>query len=216
VGASDGPALRSLFPGESRGPVGVSMMYRETWRPSQLDPGLRRGTVTPRARSAFALLLALLVLLFPAAAPAQTFPQFTNFVVDRANIIPAATEAQLNRTLLALQHRTRHQLAIATVPSLEGHPIVEYSVGLARRWGVGRAHYDDGVLILVAPNERKARIEVGYGLEATLTDPRCAEIMRNLMVPAFARGDYAGGIVAGVRAVIARLDAAAPLETAGR
>lgn len=162
-----------------------------------------------------ALLVLLLCVLGTSPAYAQTFPKFTNFVVDQANILPAGTERQLNAKLAGLQRRTRHQLAIVTIPSLQGHAIEQYSVTLARRWGIGRAHYDDGVLLLVAPNERKVRIEVGYGLEATLTDPRCAEIIRNLMLPRFKKGDLPGGISAGADSIIARLMTAAPLESSG-
>lgn len=161
-----------------------------------------------------ALLALLIVILAPAAAPAQTFPKFTNFVVDQANIIPPTAEQRLDRRLADLQRRTRHQLAIVTVASLEGYAINDYSLRLARTWGVGRRHYDDGVLLIVAPNERRVRIEVGYGLEATLTDPRCAEIIRDLIVPHFKVNDMAGGIAAGTDAIVARLNSAAPLEKA--
>jgi uncharacterized protein len=157
-------------------------------------------------------LLALLLLILPAAAPAQTFPKFTNFVVDQADVIPPGAEARLDRELADLQRRTRHQLAIVTVTSLEGRDISDYTLRLARAWGVGRRHYDDGVVLLVAPNEHKVRIEVGYGLEATLTDPRCAEIIRDRILPRFKSQDMPGGIAAGADAIIARLNAAAPLE----
>ena len=162
------------------------------------------------------IMLVLAILLAPAAAVAQTFPKFANFVVDQANIIPPADEARLNRTLADLQRRTRHQLAIATVPSLQGLAVNDYSIRLARLWGLGRKRYNDGVLILVAPNEHKVRIEVGYGLEATLTDPRCSIIIQQTMLPLFIKGDFSGGINAGTRAIIARLNTAAPLELAGQ
>jgi uncharacterized protein len=162
------------------------------------------------------LLLMLAALLAPVTAHAQSFPKFTAFVVDQANIIPSADEARLNLTLADLQQRTRHQLVIATVPSLQGFAINDYSLRLAREWGIGRKRYNDGVLILVAPNERKVRIEVGYRLEATLTDPRCAAIIQDMMLPLFRRGDFSGGIAAGTRVIIARLNSAAPLEIAGQ
>jgi len=158
--------------------------------------------------------LALFLSLLALPATAQTFPQFTNFVVDQADILPAAAEARLNAKLADLQRRTRHQLAIVTVSSLQGYSINDYTLWLARTWGVGRRHYDDGVVLLVAPKEHKVRIEVGYGLEATLTDPRCAEIIRDRIVPRFKRNDLPGGIQAGADAIVARLNDAAPLERA--
>lgn len=159
-----------------------------------------------------ALLAVLLAILFPAAASTQTFPKFTNFVVDQANIIPARTERRLDEKLSDLRHRTRHQLAIVTVSSLQGYDINDYANRLGRTWGVGRRHYDDGVLMVIAPNEHKVRIEVGYGLEATLTDPRCAEIIRDQILPRFKLQDFPGGITAAADAIIARLASAAPLE----
>ena len=160
------------------------------------------------------VLALLLAIQFPAVATAQTFPKFTNFVVDQAGIIPDAAEHSLDRKLSDLQRRTRHQLAIVTVSSLQGYEIADYSNRLGRTWGVGRRHFDDGVLLVVAPREHRVRIEVGYGLEATLTDPRCAEIIRNLILPHFKRQDFPGGIAAGTDAIIARLNVAAPLEKA--
>lgn len=171
-------------------------------------------TLSHKGRGLLLAVLAILLLLLPAAAWAQTFPKFTNFVVDQADIIPPKTEAQLDRKLGELQRRTHHQLAIVTVPSLQGYDINDYSIRLARNWGVGRRHYDDGVLLIVAPNEHRVRIEVGYGLEATLTDPRCAEIVRDLILPRFKADDMPGGIAAGADAIIARLNSAAPLEKA--
>ena len=159
-------------------------------------------------------LVLLFATLFPAVSTAQTFPKFTNFVVDQADIIPDDAERRLDRKLSDLQRRTRHQLAIVTVSSLQGYEIADYSNRMGRTWGVGRRHFDDGVLLVVAPHERRVRIEVGYGLEATLTDPRCAEIIRNLILPHFKRQDFPGGIAAGTDAIIARLNAAAPLEKA--
>lgn len=172
------------------------------------------AALRPRWLSWRQVSLALLVFVLAPAAPPQTFPKFANFVVDQANVIPDKAEQQLDRKLAELQRRTRHQLAIATVTSLEGHEINDYSIRLARTWGIGRRHYNDGVLLLVAPNEHKVRIEVGYGLEATLTNPRCAEIIRNTILPRFKADDMVGGIAAGADAIIARLNSAAPLEKA--
>jgi uncharacterized protein len=158
--------------------------------------------------------LAALLGLITKPVVAQTFPRFTNFVVDQAGILSPPAEARLNARLAKLQRKTRHQLAIVTVSSLQGYSINDYTLRLSRTWGVGRRRYDDGVVLLVAPREHKVRIEVGYGLEATLTDPRCAEIIRDRIVPRFKRNDFPGGIEAGADAIIARLNNAAPLEKA--
>lgn len=154
-----------------------------------------------------AMLALLLLVLLPATAQADpAFPKFTNFVVDQAEVIPKGAEHQLNQKLATLQRRTQHQLVVATVASLQGYPINEFSLKLANSWGVGRRGYDDGVLLLVAPGERRVRIEVGYGLETTLTDLRCAAIIRDQILPRFRAGDISGGISAGADAIVARLD----------
>lgn len=129
-------------------------------------------------------------------------------VTDAADILPPAAEAALTQQLTAFEQRTRHQMVVVTVPSLEGRDVADYTRALANRWGIGRREEDDGVVLLVAPNERKARIEVGRGLETTLTNELCAEIMNARMIPRFSDGDYTGGIDAGVEALIARLESA--------
>jgi uncharacterized protein len=180
----------------------------------------REASRRPRARSAGRTLAPIslpLALLAPVApTPAQTFPKFSSYVVDQANIIPPDEEARLTALLGDFERRTKHQLAIATVPSLQGLPIDTYSLRLARKWGVGRKVHNDGVILLVAPQERKVRIEVGYGLERTLTDQRCAVIIRDRIIPSFKAGNFPAGITAGARAIIARLDVAPTPKMAGR
>ncbi|MCJ1960630.1 TPM domain-containing protein [Novosphingobium mangrovi (ex Hu et al. 2023)] len=138
------------------------------------------------------------------SAPAPALA-LTGRVVDAANILSAQEEDVLSDRLAALEARTGHQMVVATTPDLQGQAIAHYSLALARAWRIGRAHHDDGVLILVAPHEKSARIEVGYGLEDQLTDPLCAEIMDDVMVPRFRKSDYAAGLSAGVDALIALL-----------
>ena len=96
-------------------------------------------------------------------------------------------------------------MVIVTTPSLNGQKIEDFGVRLGRTWGIGRKGINDGVLLIVAPNEHKVRIEVGYGLEKTLSDPICAQIIRNEIIPRFHRGDIAGGIGAGALAIIDRI-----------
>ena len=151
----------------------------------------------------FAFLLCLVALAAPAAA--QTFPPLTGRVVDQAHLLTPAQIADLTGKSEALEAQSRRQLVIATVNSLEGDSIEDYGYRLGRAWGIGQKGKDNGVILLVAPNERKARIEVGYGATVFLTDAMSSIIIRNSMVPRFKAGDYGGGIVAGADAIIQQM-----------
>ena len=159
-------------------------------------------------------LLALLLLLLAAPLAAQEFPALSGRVVDAANILPPDIEAQISARSEAVEKQTGAQLVVATVPSLDGLEIEDYGYRLGRHWGIGQkrqssangpASGDNGVILLVAPNERRVRIEVGYGLEPTLTDALSNQIIQNDILPPFREGGYARGIEAGVDAVIAQL-----------
>ena len=128
-------------------------------------------------------------------------------VVDRANLIPADDEAALEVSLAAVERDAGPQFVVVTVPSLGGRSIEDFGVALGRQWGIGHARRNDGVLLIVAPNERKVRIEVGYGLEASLKDERCAEIIQRDILPRFRESDFVGGIEAGAASIIERLRA---------
>lgn len=142
--------------------------------------------------------------LIATSASAQTYPSLNGRpVADAANIIPADREAALNARLLEYERTTGHQLAIVTVASLEDYAIEDYSIGLARKLKLGNQDADDGVLYLIAPNERESRIEVGYGLEPILTDADTS-IMQQQGNDAFRAGDYAGGIANVAYAVMAK------------
>ena len=160
-------------------------------------------------RTAFFLLL-LLGIAFPAVA--QEFPPLTGRVVDAANILPPAEEQALTRELAQFERETRRQLVVVTVPDLQDYPIEDYGYRLGREWGIGREGEDDGAILLVAPNERKVRVEVGYGLEPYLTDGLSHLIIQSEILPRFRDGDLAGGIAAGVRAITEQL--ALPAEEA--
>ena len=138
---------------------------------------------------------------------AQEFPKLTGRVVDAANIIPPAEEAALAAKLAALEGASTRQLVVATVSDLQGYPIEDYGYQLGREWGIGQAEANNGVILLVAPNDRKVRIEVGYGLEPILTDALSSQIIQNQILPRFREGDYPGGISAGADAIIAQLQA---------
>ena len=159
------------------------------------------------------LACALIALAFPATA--QTFPKFTGFVVDSANVLPPATEAELTAKLDALQRDTKRQLVVATVPDLQGYPIEEYGYKLGRAWGVGMRDVNNGAILLVAPNERKVRIEVGTGLDPIVTDALSSVTINQTILPRFKAGDLPGGIVAGAD-VIANQLRASPEEAQAR
>lgn len=146
--------------------------------------------------------LAALCLLAGAAFAELTFPPLTGRVVDAAHVLDPATLAALDAKLAAQEARATDQLVVATVPSLQGTSIEDYANRLFRAWQIGQAKKNNGVLLLVAPSERKVRIEVGYGLEGILTDAVSATIIRNAVVPAFKSGDMAAGIVKGTDAII--------------
>ncbi|MEQ1498765.1 MAG: TPM domain-containing protein [Novosphingobium sp.] len=156
------------------------------------------------ARIAGALLW-LAALLAPGWAAAQTFPPLTGPVVDAANVIPADVEARMTQKLLAFNQQSGRQLQVATVTDLQGYEISDYGYQLGRAWGIGDKERNDGALLLIAPSERKVRIEVGYGLEATLTDALSSQIIRKEIVPRFKAGDMPGGIEAGTDALIKQL-----------
>ncbi|HEX8625465.1 MAG TPA: TPM domain-containing protein [Allosphingosinicella sp.] len=152
-------------------------------------------------------LLPLLLLLVAAPAAAQDFPKLTGRVVDAANIIPPADEAALTQKLEAVETASSRQLVVATVPSLQGYDIADFGYQLGRTWGIGQKGANNGMILLVAPNERKVRIDVGYGLEPIMTDALSHQIITQQILPAFKRGDYPGGINAGTDAIIEQLRA---------
>ncbi|MEO9131005.1 MAG: TPM domain-containing protein [Sphingomonas sp.] len=138
----------------------------------------------------------------PVAPAGYEFPALSGRVVDAANLLPATTRTAITRKLAALEHRTAHQFVVVTVPGLGGHSIENYGVMLGRTWRIGRKGINDGVLLIVAPVERKVRIEVGYGLERALRDEEARAIIDSAILPAFRTGDFPRGIVAGVDGII--------------
>jgi uncharacterized protein len=154
-------------------------------------------------------LLALLVIAVPASA--QTFPKFTGFVVDNANVLSPAQEASLTAKLDALQKDTKRQLVVATIADTQGYPLDEYGYKLGRAWGVGLKDANNGAILFVAPNnpagQRGPRLEVGYGLEPILTDALASVIINQQMMPRLRAGDVPQAMEAGADAVIAQLRA---------
>jgi uncharacterized protein len=147
------------------------------------------------------ILIALfaLLLFIPAAAQADpTFPPLSGRVVDEAHILQPDQVAALDAKLAGFEQSTKQQLVVATIPDLQGYDIADYGYRLGRAWGIGQKGVNNGVVLVVAPNERRMRIEVGYGLEGVLTDALSNRIIGQQIRPAFKANDYAGGINAGV------------------
>ena len=161
-----------------------------------------------------ALLGLLLALASVSRAHAQDFPKLTGRVVDGADLLSPADEAALTEKLQALEQASSRQLVVATVPDLQGYEIEDYGYRLGRAWGIGQSEADNGTILIVAPNARKVRIEVGYGLEGIITDGLSALIIQNQILPRFRENDYPGGINAGADAIIQQLQA--PPEEAER
>ncbi|HYC17307.1 MAG TPA: YgcG family protein [Pseudolabrys sp.] len=133
---------------------------------------------------------------------ALNLPALTGRVVDQANIIQPATRSAIEQKLADLEAKSGIQIAVATVTSLEGQDIEPYANELFRSWKLGEKTKNNGVLLLVAPNEHRVRIEVGYGLEGTLTDALSRVIIANAITPRFKAGDFSGGVSRGVDDII--------------
>lgn len=154
------------------------------------------------------LMVLLLLLLGGGPLAAQDMPpRPAGPVYDGANVIDPAAEQALDRRLRQYNRDTGRAVIVATVPSLAGLTIEMYAVELFESWGISGEKTDEGVLLLVAPEDRELRIESGYGTTAALTDALSGRIIRNTIVPRFREGDFSGGIVAGVDAIIGVLDA---------
>jgi uncharacterized protein len=158
-------------------------------------------------RGLFANMFALGAMLFalilaPAAHAAMSFPALTGRVVDDANVLSDDTKNQLTQLLAQEEKQTKNQIVVVTLQSLGGYPLEDFGYQLGRHWGIGQKGKNTGALIIVVPSEHKVRIEVGYGLEGVLTDAASKVVIDRYMVPAFKRGDYNGGVLAGTNAVL--------------
>ena len=165
------------------------------------------------------LVLALCVAVSAAWAAEPAFPALTGRVVDQADILTPETEARLTGDLAVLEQASGDQVVVATVRSLQGLSIEEFANLLFRHWQLGGAEKDNGALLLVAPNERKVRVEVGYGLEGVLTDAAASTVVQSLVLPRFRAGDLQGGVEAGTRGLLELLRPegdAAPSEWDGQ
>lgn len=185
-------------------------MHSLTPQQAGVVPALRSaGAMLSRAlllrQAVSLLLLAAALLLGSTIAQAQEFPPLTGRVVDAANILSPETEAALTTKLATLETQSQRQFVVATVPDLQGYDVSDYGYQLGRHWGIGDKERNDGVVLLIAPNERKMNISVGYGLEPVLTDALSGTIIRNDITPRFKDGDFDGGVTAGADAIIRQL-----------
>jgi uncharacterized protein len=158
-----------------------------------------------RGSRLFALVVACLIVLVPVLALAQTFPALTGRVVDAANLLRPEERTALEAKLKAYEDKTTDQVVVATVPTLGDLTVEDYGNRLFRQWQLGQKKNNNGALLLVAPKERKVRIEVGYGLEGALTDALSKVIITTAIAPQFQKGNFAGGIDAGIDAMLSIL-----------
>ena len=159
-------------------------------------------------RNTLALLVSVLLTLaalVPGLASAQTFPALTGPVVDQANVIPDDVETRIGQKLVALKTQSQRQLQVVTVASLEDYDIADYSNRLFRSWQLGDKERNDGVMLVIAPNQRRMRIEVGYGMEPIVTDGFSFLVINKIITPKFKAGDLPGGIEAGTDALIEQM-----------
>jgi uncharacterized protein len=149
--------------------------------------------------------LVVLFVLLPLAATAKDIPPLTGRIVDQANLLTADQKQRIEAKLAAFEKETTDQVAVLTLDSLDGEAIEDYANKVGRAWALGQKGKDNGVLLLVAKQDRKMRIEVGYGLEGALPDALAHRIQEEEILPRFRNGDYAGGIEAGMTAIMAAI-----------
>ncbi len=149
------------------------------------------------------IFLYLVLLLFQAvAAPALDIPKLQSRVTDLAGVLTPEQIAGLESKLQDLENTDSTQVGVLIIPSLEGEDLEDYSIHVAEAWKLGQKGRDNGAILLISMKDRAVRIEVGYGLEPTLTDLRSNRIIRNAIIPRFREGDFFGGIDAGVTGII--------------
>jgi uncharacterized protein len=157
-------------------------------------------------KKALFLAFAIVPLLMAPIAMGVDVPYLTGRLTDNAKLLSPDINRAITEMLKAHEERTTNQIAVLTVESLEGENIEEYAASVFQEWKLGQKGKDNGILVIVAPNERRMRIEVGYGLEGSLPDARAGDIIRNYMTPRFKKGDYNGGIQEGVKAIVSLLE----------
>lgn len=144
------------------------------------------------------LAVVMMIACIGGAIGEPSFPALTGRIVDQAGILDPAARARIEAKLQDLESKTTTQLVVVTLKSLQGYDIADYGYQLGRKWGIGQKGQNNGALLIVAPAERRVRIEVGYGLEGSLTDAVSRLIISNAILPRFRTGDFSGGVERGV------------------
>ena len=160
----------------------------------------------PVRRSVARSVVGLVLALATGIAQGIDVPYMTGRIVDNAEILSQGARQQIEAKIRAHEDKTTNQLAVLTVPSLQGETVEQAATAVFDAWKLGRKDKDNGVLVLVSPAERRLRIEVGYGLEGTLTDVAAGRIIRNVITPRFKEGNYDGGLIEGTSAIVAQLE----------
>jgi len=150
--------------------------------------------------------VAALLLAIGAAVAETDVPYLTGRVVDNAEVLKPATRERIAALSKAHEDKTTNQVVVLTIPTLGGESVEEFANRVFQSWKLGQKGKDNGVLVVVAPQDRKMRIEVGYGLEGTLPDVTASRIIRNVMTPAFRANDFDKGVGEGVAAIVATLE----------
>ena len=165
-----------------------------------MPPRYHMQRMVTRAR--WCAIVLLLAFAAPILAAEPQYPRLTGRVVDEAGILSPSTLDELTRMLAKDEQATGQQVVVVTLPSLQGYSIEEFGYQLGRHWGIGQKDKNTGALLIVAPNEHKVRIEVGYGLEGELTDAQSSVIIQRDILPQFRRGDFNAGVLAGTRSIL--------------
>ncbi len=153
-------------------------------------------------RAQWCAIVLLLAFAAPILAAEPQYPRLTGRVVDDARILSSSTVDELTRMLAKDEQATGQQVVVVTLPSLQGYSIEEFGYQLGRHWGIGQKDKNTGALLIVAPNEHKVRIEVGYGLESKLTDAQSSVIIQRDILPQFRRGNFNAGVLAGTKSIL--------------
>lgn len=167
-----------------------------------LDMGRTRAFRQPWLALALGVVLWCLAAWWPAAAQEAQIPELRERVTDTTGTLDASTVQQLTQTLVDLEQRKGAQIAVLMVPTTDGEAIEGYASRAFEQWKLGRSGVDDGILFVIAKDDRRLRIEVGYGLEGAVTDLQAGRIIREQVAPRFQQGDFAGGVAAGVQSLV--------------